>query len=79
MSGIICAQKIATCLKENNFSAAFMSSYKKDLNKEFGKLLRFSEFALKLAKFKAVFAGIARFSRRIVEKRAPSIIRKRSY
>jgi hypothetical protein len=56
-----------------------MSSYKKDLNKEFGKLLRFSEFALKLAKFKAVFAGIARFSKKIVEKRAPSIIRKRSY
>jgi flavin-dependent dehydrogenase len=79
MSGIICAQKIATCLKEDRYSDVFMSSYKKDLDKEFGKLLRFSEFALRTAKFKAVFATIARFSKKSVEKRAPSIIRKRSY
>ncbi|SDR70921.1 Dehydrogenase (flavoprotein) [Polaribacter sp. KT25b] len=79
MSGIICAKKIASCLKENNFSDSFMSSYKKDLDKEFGKLLRFSEFALKVARFKSVFVGIAKISKNIVEKRAFNIIRKRSY
>ncbi|WP_339661905.1 NAD(P)/FAD-dependent oxidoreductase [uncultured Polaribacter sp.] len=79
MSGIICAKKIATCLNENNFSDAFMSSYKKELDKEFGKLLRFSEFALKVARFKAIFAGVVKISKNIVEKRAFSIIRKRSY
>jgi flavin-dependent dehydrogenase len=79
MSGIICAKKIATCLKENNFSETFMSSYKKDIDNEFGKLLRFSEFALKLSNFKAIFAGFARFSKKFVEKKAPGFIRKRSY
>ncbi|PQJ77447.1 NAD(P)/FAD-dependent oxidoreductase [Polaribacter glomeratus] len=79
MSGIICAKKIASCLKENNFSETFMSSYKKDIDNEFGKLLRFSEFALKLANFKAIFAGFARFSKKFVEKKAPGIIKKRSY
>lgn len=79
MSGIICAKKIATCLDENNFSSEFMSSYKKELDKEFGKLLRFSEFALKVARFKAIFAGVVKMSKNIIEKRAFSIIRKRSY
>ncbi|TVZ55902.1 flavin-dependent dehydrogenase [Lutibacter sp. Hel_I_33_5] len=79
MSGIICANKIAECLQEDNFSAAFMLSYKKDIKQEFSRLLRFSELTLKLTKFKKLFEFIVSASKSIVEKRAYKMIQKRSY
>jgi len=79
MSGIICAKKIAACLEEVNFSEEFMLSYKKDLDNEFGKLLKFSKFALSLAKFKYLLLVLTSVSKRFVEKRVSRIILKRSY
>lgn len=79
MSGIICAQKIANCIREDNFSSEFMLSYKKDLDKEFSKLLIVSEFALKMAAFKGMFRGFVKFSKKRIEKKAVKMIKSRSY
>lgn len=79
MSGILCAKKIETCLQQNNFSEAFLSSYKQDLNSEFGKLLNFSEFVLKVAQSKTTLSFVTKLFKNRIEKRAQKIAIKRSY
>jgi flavin-dependent dehydrogenase len=79
MSGILCAYKIADCLKEDDFSESFISSYKNDLKNEFGKLLRFSEFVLKVSNSKNIFSFFTRIYKHRIEKRAQKIVLKRSY
>jgi len=79
MSGIIAAQNIAQCLESQDFSEVALKSYEADLKKEFGKLLKFSHRALRIARFKSLFAGIVSLTRWRVEKKAPEMIQKRSY
>lgn len=79
MSGIIAAQNIARCLESQNFSETAFKSYEADLKKEFGKLLKFSHRALRIARFKGLFAGIVSLSKWRVEKKVPKMIEKRSY
>lgn len=79
MSGIIAAHKIEECIREDDFSERFLSSYEKRLNNEFSKLLRFSELALRTAKYKRVFSATARLFKRRVERKTPGVVRKRSY
>lgn len=79
MSGIICAEKIANCLKEDDFSEPTMLSYRDDIQKEFGKLLVFSELVLGFSKFKFMFSLVTRFAKKMIEKRTSRIIKNRSY
>lgn len=79
MSGIICANHIKNALNKNDFSAAFLSSYEKELKKEFYKLLKFSRAALRLARYKKTFNFFTKVFKNRVEKRAPEMIKKRSY
>ena len=79
MSGIIAAQNIAQCLTSQDFSEAALRSYESDLKKEFGKLLKFSHRALRISRFKGLFASIVSLTKWRVEKRAPKMIQKRSY
>jgi geranylgeranyl reductase family protein len=79
MSGIIAAKNIEQCLKAQNFSEAAFKSYESDLEKEFGKLLKFSHRALRIARFKGLFSSIVSLTKWRVEKKAPKMIQKRSY
>lgn len=79
MSGIICAKKIAESINENNFSASFLSTYQKSLEKEFSRLLKFSFLMVTLSRFQYFFASIVFLFKRIFEKRAPKFIARKSY
>lgn len=79
MSGIMCANKIQSCLEKDDFSADFLSDYKKELDSEFGKLLKFSELSYRATSYKTAFKGLVKLSKSYIEKRAPKIIKKRSY
>lgn len=79
MSGIIAARSITKCLKLDDVSSTAFASYEIELKKEFGKLLKFSHRALRMARFKSLFAGIVSLSKWRVEQKAPKMIRKRSY
>ncbi|NVK52410.1 MAG: FAD-dependent monooxygenase [Flavobacteriaceae bacterium] len=79
MSGIICAKKIAECIRENDFSEERLASYQKELQKEFGKLLRFSELVLRLAKFKQLFFLTVRVLKNRLERKSVGVIKRRSY
>ena len=79
MSGIICAQKIQECLKENNFSKPFLASYQNELKKEFGRLLKFSLLMVKMARFKYFFATMVLIFKSFFEKKTPSFIKRKSF
>lgn len=79
MSGIIAAKKIKECLSENDFSSQNLSSYTIELKREFGKLLGFSRLALKMARYRSLFAMITRIFKNRVERKTPKIVRSRSY
>ena len=79
MSGIIAAKNIERCLKENNFSKTILKKYEIDLANEFGKLLTFSKFMLRIAKFKRLFFIIIAFLKGRVERKSFKIIERRSY
>jgi geranylgeranyl reductase family protein len=79
MSGIIAGEHIAKCIQSQDFSEAALKSYEVALQKEFGKLLKFSHRALRISRFKKLFAGIVSISKWRVESRAPKMIQKRSY
>jgi geranylgeranyl reductase family protein len=79
MSGIIAAKNIAHCLESQDFSEAALKPYETDLKKEFGKLLKFSHQTLRIARFKRLFTSIVSLSKWRVEKKAPKMIRERSY
>lgn len=79
MSGILAAQNIEQCLTKNDFSEAALKHYETDLKKEFGKLLKFSHRALRMARFKGLFSSIVSLTKWRVEGRAPKMIQKRSY
>ena len=79
MSGIIAAKNIERCLKENNFSKASFKRYEVDLANEFGKLLTFSKFMLRIAKFERLFFLVVTFLKNRVERKSYKIIERRSY
>ncbi len=79
MSGIIAAKNIDRCLKNDDFSEFSLKKYDEDLKKEFGKLLKFSYFALRVARFKGLFLVMAGFFKNKIERKAHKIIQKRSY
>ena len=79
MSGIIAARNIERCMRLNDFSANALQQYETEIKKEFGKLLTFSYYTLKIAKFKKLFFKIVSIFKRRVERRSFKIIKKRSY
>ncbi|QXP68129.1 NAD(P)/FAD-dependent oxidoreductase [Polaribacter sp. AHE13PA] len=79
MSGIIAAKNIDRCLKNDDFSESSLKKYDEDLKKEFGKLLKFSYFALKVARFKYFFLAMTGLLHKKIESKAHKIIEKRSY
>lgn len=79
MSGIIAARNIEKCLTTNDFSESALDGYKSDLKKEFERLLSFSHKALRIARFKQLFAGIVSLTKWRVQAKAPKMIQKRSY
>ena len=79
MSGIIAARNIQKCIESDNFSASSLKSYEADLKQEFGKLLKFSHRALRIARFKSLFSGIVSLTKWRVQSKAPQMIQKRSY
>lgn len=78
MSGILCARKIAECIEQDDFSAEFLASYQTDLQNEFGRFLKFSELAMRFAKYRRPFAGMASLFRKRVERGAPAVIKRKS-
>ncbi len=79
MSGIIAANQITKCLKSEDFSKVALKGYEREVKKEFGRLLKFSHRALRIARFRALFANIVSISKSRVQKKAPKMIQKRSY
>ncbi|GAB7256684.1 FAD-dependent monooxygenase [Polaribacter sp. OB-PA-B3] len=79
MSGIICAQSIEASLKNNNFSAIFLATYAKNLNNEFGRLLKFSRLMLKATQFKFLFGAITYLLKNKIELKATKVIKRKSY
>ena len=79
MSGILAAETLAGCISEGNFSENALKSYESKLHEEFGKLLKFSHKALRIARFKKLFSGIVSLTQWRVNYLVPKMIRKRSY
>lgn len=79
MSGIIAAKNIERCLNNDDFSESSLNIYDDDLKKEFGRLLKFSHYALRLAKFKSIVLIAASFFKKKIERKVNTIIKKRSY
>ncbi|MFY9241907.1 MAG: hypothetical protein WAO74_02650 [Polaribacter sp.] len=79
MSGIICAKQIANCLGKDRFTVNFLETYDISLKKEFGKLLSFSEFVLKLTRKRSLFIFLARILKKKFEKRIKPLMLRRSY
>ncbi len=79
MSGIIAAKHISICRESQNYSKEAFVGYESELKKEFGKLLKFSHRALRIARFKGLFANIVSLTKGRVQRRAPKMIKKRSY
>ena len=70
---------IERCLNTDGFSESSLKKYDEDLKKEFGRLLKFSHYALRAAKFKGFFLAIANLLKKKIERKAYKIIEKRSY
>lgn len=79
MSGVLCAQQIAKCIEKKDFSSLETNRYSVALEKEFGRLLRFSKFALRLTKYPRLFKVIILLTKSKIEKVLLNIIRKRSF
>lgn len=79
MSGIIAAKNIQKCLKNNDFSESSLKNYELEVKGEFGKLLKFSAFMLKLARYKYIFSFIVSLFKNRLSKKSFAIIKKRSY
>ncbi|WP_298766477.1 FAD-dependent monooxygenase [uncultured Polaribacter sp.] len=79
MSGIIAAKNIERCVKENNFTAENLKKYDQELKDKFGRLLRFSFYALQVARFKSTFAFFTSLLKRKIESKSYGAIQKRSY
>lgn len=79
MSGIIAAKNIEKSLKANNFSDSFLKSYEVEIKNEFGKLLKFSNYLLKLTRFKRTFGFLVFIFKKTFLKKSFKLIKKRSY
>jgi len=79
MSGIIAAKNIERCMKNNDFSETSLKNYELELKREFGKLLKFSAFMLKLARHKSIFSFAVLLFKNRLSKKSFAIIKKRSY
>ncbi|WP_299014274.1 NAD(P)/FAD-dependent oxidoreductase [uncultured Polaribacter sp.] len=79
MSGIIAAKNIERCLQESDFSVENLQKYEQDLKEKFGRLLKFSYFSLKMARFKQMFAFFTKILKNKIEEKSYAAIQKRSY
>lgn len=79
MSGIMAANTIKKCVNKNNFGEKTLEEYKENVRKEFSKLLKFSYYTLRVARFKNLFSKIVFLSKRRIEKKQHKMIQKRSY
>lgn len=79
MSGIIAANTLKKCVDLNDFSESTLQEYQKNIKKEFKKLLRFSYYTLRIARFKGIFFKIVFMLKNKIEKRSFKMIKERSY
>ena len=79
MSGIIAANNIKECLKKDDYSISSLKNYDLEIKKEFGKLLKFSFYALRFTKFKKLFSYIVSIFKNKLERKSYDMIKKRSY
>lgn len=79
MSGVLSAQQAARCIQADDFSAKFIKEYNKNIEKEFGKLLKFSRIALRLSKYPKPFEFFIKITKSNLEELIKKIIRKRTY
>lgn len=77
MSGVLSAQQAAKCVQENDFSANFIKEYNGNIEKEFGRLLKFSKVALRLSKHPLLFKLTIKTIKPKLEKSLKGIIRRR--
>ena len=79
MSGVIAARNIERSLKYNDFSESFLKNYEVEIKNEFGKLLKFSFYMLKISRFKRLFSLVVFIFKKRISKKSFRIIKKRSY
>jgi flavin-dependent dehydrogenase len=79
MSGIIAANTIKKCINLNDFGEETLKEYQENVRKEFRKLLKFSYYTLRVARFKKLFSRIVSISKRRIERKQYKMIQKRSY
>ncbi|WP_439127360.1 geranylgeranyl reductase family protein [Polaribacter sp.] len=79
MSGILAANTIEKCIIANDFSQKKLTEYKKNIQKEFKKLLRFSHYALRFARFKSLFSNMVTVFKKTIERKSFKLIKNRSY
>lgn len=79
MSGIIAAKNIEKCLVLNDFSENSLKNYESDLQNEFSKLLKFSQYSLRFANFKKPFYFMANLLKSTIERKSQTLMKKRSY
>lgn len=79
MSGVIAARNIERSLKFNDFSESFLKNYEVEIKNEFGKLLKFSFYMLKISRFKRLFSLVVFIFKKRISKKSFRIIKKRSY
>ena len=79
MSGILAVKTIKEAIRINDFSSKTLNKHQKNLKSEFGKLLKFSYFTLRLMRFKQIFYTIVSLFKKRVERKSEKMIIKRSY
>ena len=79
MSGILAVKTIKEASRINDFSSKTLNKHQKNLKSEFGKLLKFSYFTLRLMRFKQIFYTIVSLFKKRVERKSEKMIIKRSY
>jgi len=79
MSGILAVKTIKEAIRINDFLSKTLNKHQKNLKSEFGKLLKFSYFTLRLMRFKQLFYTIVSLFKKRVERKSEKMIIKRSY
>lgn len=79
MSGIIAAEKIQKALELNDFSAEFLEDYESQLEREFGKLLKYSRLILRTARKENIFNTVIFLLKSRIERKIKGIIDTRTY
>ncbi len=79
MSGILAAKQIKAALEQQRFDADFLKDYDAQLNKNFGKLLKYSALALRLSRYPLLFGFATRILKRKIENGILRVIDRQTY